>query len=238
MWLLHLLQFRFLDDWFFAFDLGIWCFALCLEDYFQPIDYRTECKDLRKEHLTPLTAPSVPAPGCLIYRDPSLHVTTLPFSAAAHCTWPVRPFSWPPLFDPWRRLTFWKIVSGRTWRRRTATRASLSVSSAVSVEDGTCDARISILWRCSPTSAGVHRCDPGMWGHQKVLGVTLLQLQFIVRSCRGPIRKCTKLVSGVGDGEPRHHSVATLFGHEPTHHPLKNCILRCKSLQVSPFSFS
>ena len=35
----------------------------CLEDYFWPIDYRTECKDLRKQHLTPLTSPSVPAPG-------------------------------------------------------------------------------------------------------------------------------------------------------------------------------
>ena len=29
-----------------------------------------------------------------------------------------------------------------------------------------------------------------------------------------------------GDGEPLHPSVATLFGHELTHHPLKNCILR------------
>ena len=37
---------------------------------------------------------------------------------------------------------------------------------------------------------------------------------------------------------PLQHSVATLFGHEPTHHPLKNCILRCKSLQVSPFSWT
>ena len=34
-------------------------------------------------------------------------------------------------------FTFWKIVSGRTWRRSTAVRASLSVSRAVSVEDGT-----------------------------------------------------------------------------------------------------
>ena len=37
-----------------------------------------------------------------------------------------------------RELTFWKIVSGRTWRRSTAVSASLSVSRAVSVEDGTC----------------------------------------------------------------------------------------------------
>ena len=34
-------------------------------------------------------------------------------------------------------FTFWKMVSGRTWRRSTAVRASLSVSRAVSVEDGT-----------------------------------------------------------------------------------------------------
>ena len=34
-------------------------------------------------------------------------------------------------------FTFWKMVSGSTWRRSTAVRASLSVSRAVSVEDGT-----------------------------------------------------------------------------------------------------